>query len=71
MAPQPAVLKSPVPSGRVSPESRVSRRSSEDFAVGGVRRATPETDEPVEVGRQGFCKTLNDGKTLLFLTAEL
>lgn len=57
-----------MPTGRVSPESRVSRQRWEDFAVGGVRRATSEKDEPVEVGHDGFCKTLNEGKTLVFLT---
>lgn len=50
-------LDPPVPSGRVSPESRVSRRRWGDFAVAGVRRATSETDEPAEVGHRGFCGT--------------
>lgn len=31
--------------------------------MGGVRRVTSETDEPVEVGRDEFCEMLNVGNT--------
>lgn len=39
--------------------------------MGGVRRVTLETDEPVEVGLDDFCEMLNDEhlfRILVFLT---
>lgn len=62
-APRLTSTKSPVLTGRASPESRVSRRQTEDLTVGGVRWVTSEMDEPVEVGLDEFCKMLNDGNT--------
>lgn len=56
-------MKSPVLTGRVSPAPPVSPQWAEDFAVGGVRRVTSETEEPVEVGLDESCEMFSDGDT--------